>query len=153
MSCHFLSPNTNEKQAINEQSESLYTLVWKANKIFSDILLFFHFIFPLATWQGYLGRFSSLSGKKKPLHPIDALLVSRWICSWSTATLAPGSARSSDFSLGRIRSCFVQTALLWEVWVNAASRAAPSCQVLCQRSPLQRRCGFAGFLCGAIGSA
>uniref|UniRef100_A0A8U7N8V8 Ornithine decarboxylase antizyme 2 n=1 Tax=Corvus moneduloides TaxID=1196302 RepID=A0A8U7N8V8_CORMO len=31
----------------------------------------------------------------------------------------------ADGSKEGIRSCSVQTALLWEVWVNAASRAAP----------------------------
>lgn len=47
-------------------------------------------------WQA----FSSLSGGKKTLHYIDALLlISRWICSWSAATQALGSARVSDFSL------------------------------------------------------
>lgn len=65
MSYHFLSPNTNEKQAINEKRESLYTLVWKANKIFSDFFFFIlFFCWPLG--KSILAGFPLFQGNKNP---------------------------------------------------------------------------------------
>lgn len=109
-------------------------------------LIFCYFLILFFCWplgKPTLADFPLFQGTK---NPSILLMLSSSVGGSALGALVPGSARSSDFSLGRIRSCFVQTALLWEVCVNAASRAAPSCQVLCQRSLLQCRCGFAGFL-------